>query len=258
MKRIPIDIELKIPQPKFETSFELVKLSFKTYFKSFWFLTKVTLLLFIPFKLIQYGFWWFVDASTNQVFKVTDNSWFGFIFIPLVTPALIYGLASFLKKRKFCSLTEAYQFGLKKWGRVWANDFVAGILILIGLLLLIVPGINLAIAYSLIPTILCFEGSRLKKALKRSREITFKHRGLIFVSGILLGLMFLIPGIFLGTGAEILFEQIGYPMLGDFISNTIDVLFDQIYVVILLLVYLKFKNDDVKDPEEWWILRWAI
>src|SRR5437899_2382190 len=72
-KTIPSEIKLVIPEPKFEDNSDLIKLSLRLFIESFWFITKVTLLFFIPFKLIQYSFY-FKTIAPNDFFPNIKHS----------------------------------------------------------------------------------------------------------------------------------------------------------------------------------------
>ena len=61
--------------------------------------------------------------------------------------------------------------GLRNWGRVFGTRFFTGLIILLGLILLVVPGIVLAVRYCLIDEVVVLEGVGGGDARERSRAL---------------------------------------------------------------------------------------
>ena len=75
--------------------------------------------------------------------------WIEGIFAPIYIGALVYALSQ-LKQGFRPTYAEAMAVGLKNWGRLFGTFFVAGLLIGIGYLALIIPGIILSVRYALL------------------------------------------------------------------------------------------------------------
>jgi hypothetical protein len=178
------DLSAKIPIPPFETSLELTASSLKIFLKSFWFISKVVLVVYLPASLLKEITLRSDDTTSSEQF---DN-FIDLVFDALITPAIIFGIAQFLKKKTFPSTFDSYRFSWKKWGLVWAREFKGWLLTVLGLVMLVVPGILACIAYALIPYAVCFESNTQKSSLRRSRELSIGRRWLIFSSGCLIGL----------------------------------------------------------------------
>ncbi|MBP2642551.1 MAG: hypothetical protein H6Q67_438 [Firmicutes bacterium] len=66
---------------------------------------------------------------------------------------------------------EAYRFGFRKSGKIFLSYLLYGIIVMIGLLLLIIPGIYLMFSFALARQALIIEGVGAWTALKRSRQL---------------------------------------------------------------------------------------
>lgn len=75
-------------------------------------------------------------------------------------------------------LTDALGFARHKFGAIVSTSFLGGLLILLGLLALIVPGIILACGYSVASQVAALESSpSAEESLRRSRHLTNGYKG---------------------------------------------------------------------------------
>lgn len=75
-------------------------------------------------------------------------------------------------------LTDALDFARHKFGAIVSTSFLGGLLILLGLLALIVPGIILACGYSVASQVAALESSpSAEESLRRSRHLTNGYKG---------------------------------------------------------------------------------
>jgi hypothetical protein len=172
------DLSVKIPVPRFKTSFELIALSAKIFMKCFWFISKIVLVIYLPASLLKAC----LVPTNNPTHSDDFDTLIDLVFDALITPAVIFGVVQFLKNKTFPSVFDAYRFGWNKWGLVWARTFKSGILMILGFILLIVPGFLACLAYTLVPYAVCFESKTQKSSLRRSRELSIGRRWLIFFS----------------------------------------------------------------------------
>jgi hypothetical protein len=263
------DINFQIPEPKFETTYELIKLSLALFFKSFWFIAKVTLLVAIPWKLIQYFLanTAFVSGAVFSNIRAHSDIFLNSVLGPLIELMIIFGVASFLKFKKFPSVIDSCRFASHKWARLTMAELGMGLVCFLASFLLVIPGIYLLIAYFLIVPVICFEGMTVKSLLMRSREVTFKCRNLILVTVVVLIVLFMLL-LFVSYAVMLFFFILWKPEsftqntdlvepIFDFALGCVSFVWADIVVVASLLIYLKFRNNDVKNPEEWWPVRWA-
>lgn len=250
------DLSVKIPIPAFETSLELTAASLKIFLKSFWFISKVVLAVYLPASLLKE----IALRSDNTTTSEQFDNFIDLVFDALITPAIIFGIAQYLKKKTFPSAFNAYRFGWKKWGLVWSREFKGCLLTILGLMMFVVPGVLAGIAYALIPYAVCFESNTHKSSLRRSRELSIGRRWLIFSSGCLIGLpIFLfasIPELWADPSAPFTAFNI-FSMSTDVLFNCLDNILVQTLVIAWLLIYLQAVKSKNKKTKETWLLGWA-
>ena len=96
---------------------------------------------------------------------------------------------SHLHLERSTSIALAYSSAKSSMGRVIGISFAVAIGIGIGFLLLVIPGIYLALAWSLAIPVTVLEGGGLNATLNRSAHLTKGSRGRIFVIFLLIGVL---------------------------------------------------------------------
>ncbi|MFT3883677.1 MAG: hypothetical protein QM703_29015 [Gemmatales bacterium] len=105
---------------------------------------------------------------------------------------------------------SAIGYAFKRFGDLFVTALLAGIIIGLGFLLLVIPGIIFAIWYVFATQVVMVEGMGGMKALARSKSLTEGHRGrifgIIFVIGLLLALINI--GLTLGLATVLPIQEI--------------------------------------------------
>ncbi len=104
------------------------------------------------------------------------------VFGPIYAAGIITALAAWMSGGK-TSYLEAIRAGLHHWGRLFGARLVAGLLVGLGIVALIVPGLVLAVRYSLIDEVVVLEGAGARVARQRSSQLTWGKGLLIFRAG---------------------------------------------------------------------------
>jgi hypothetical protein len=114
---------------------------------------------------------------------------------------------------------SSYRWGFQHLGSVILIALLAGLVILVGFLLLIIPGIIAAVALSVVIPVFVFEGKRGTAALGRSWELVkgnFWHvLGTIFLAAIIAGL---VTGILTALGGRNWFVYFIFSAIGRVIT----------------------------------------
>ncbi len=100
---------------------------------------------------------------------------FSVVFGILVAPVAMYGITEFISSHyrgRPVSIGDAWRAGARAYMPLIGTTLLAGLLILLGTLLFVIPGIYLALALALITPIIVIEGRFGTKAISRSRELT--------------------------------------------------------------------------------------
>jgi len=112
------------------------------------------------------------------------NMYIDAIFAPISVAALIHALSK-LKHGERPRYLESMAVGLRNWGRLAIVRLLAGLLIALGLIALVVPGVVLLVRYALLDAVVVLEGAGTDKARRRSAELTAGTRWQIFWAGLL-------------------------------------------------------------------------
>lgn len=162
------------------------------------------------------------------------NSLIEGVFGPIYGGALIYALSR-RKEGLRVGYSEAMAVGLRRWGSLWGTRLVAGILILLGLLAAVLPGIILMIRYALVDPIVVLEGVGGAQARRRSRELAVGWKVQIFTAGLIFFPSFLIASLCVGGVAEYLELSENF-WASIVLDSCMDILMT-ILMIVLFLVY---------------------
>lgn len=162
------------------------------------------------------------------------------VFGPIYLGAMIYALWN-IKSGRPVGYWEAIGVGFRNWGRLFAARFVAGLLIGIGLLAFIVPGVVLAIRYALLDCAVIIEGADTARSRQRSTQLTEGIRleilamAVFFYFGFLLvSVMIYLP---LSVAAEI--GQLGAPVAMT-CEVAADCVLDLVFAVLQIALFLYY------------------
>jgi len=119
------------------------------------------------------------------------------VFFPIAQGSAIK-LASEQIEKARADLGESIRFAASKLIRIWALSIVVGIIVVLGFIALIVPGIILTIMFSLAFPVLLIENKGVFDSMRRSRELVghrwLKTFGVYLVLGIIVVVASFIAG----------------------------------------------------------------
>jgi hypothetical protein len=117
---------------------------------------------------------------------------------------------------------------------------LSSLLVMVGCLALFVPGIMIAVVYSLVIPIVMFEGRHWTGALQRSAELTRGHRWPIFGAMFIIWLALTIVNVGTNVVATAVAAVAGASglLLSSTIATVIGELLNQLWWVLMLVVYL--------------------
>lgn len=106
------------------------------------------------------------------------------VTVPIMQGALVFGSMGDLEGRP-ASMNDCLAAGSKHWLRLLGLDFLAGLGVAIGMILLIVPGVLLALRWSVAIPALVLEGRGIQESMGRSAVLTQNRRWSIFLLGLI-------------------------------------------------------------------------
>lgn len=114
-------------------------------------------------------------------------------------------------------IKEAYRFGLSKAWPLFAGTFLMGLCVTLGLMLLIIPGIIVAVWFSLYQQVVVLEGKGASASLSRSKQLV---KGNFWRATAVVLVVYLITGT-IGQLVAIPFNALGVLLLGPEVGTLI-------------------------------------
>jgi hypothetical protein len=201
----------------------------------------------------------YVSATAGETISPTTEIqlliFFEGIFGPIYAGAVIYALQQRLLRQRV-TYFEALGVGFRCWGRLFFTRFMASLIVALGLLTFLVPGIIFAVRYTLLDPVVVLEGREGSDARKRSWLLT-KGRGLpVFGICLLFYVLLVAVTAILHFPFEMLYEMTEMTDLQYYAGTTvIDCILDVIglpIVAILFCVYVEAggSKDESEEPSE--------
>jgi hypothetical protein len=151
-----------------------------------WLVTKLVVVIFAPFEFFKVLSLSKMNIDWQTLAVTTLLQIFCGI---LVAPAIIYSFYVVFRTDKAPSVNEALRFGLSRIGRLFIPAAIVAVLMSIGLMLLVIPGIIVLCTFNLVYPIATLENRSPIEILKRSRNLTRGHRWTIFFSTLIIFLL---------------------------------------------------------------------
>lgn len=139
-----------------------------------------------------------LDIKKENNFNAIDLFVSG-VVSAFVAPATIYAVVQADRTGQPVQLGAALKYGLRRWGESFGARFNSGIRIILGCLLLVVPGMIAAARYYLVDEVVALEPAAGKLAIDRSRELTEGHKMTLFLAGIATMLLVIVASAILGA-----------------------------------------------------------
>ncbi len=174
--------------------FEKFGEAFSLLFKHIWLFSAIVLTVALPVNVIVHLVTMYAGEA-NFMATLNTSIWLEVIFAPVYIGALIHALAR-IKSGNTVTYKEAMSAGVESWFRLFAVRFVTGIFIGLGFLILIVPGVILAVRYALVDCATVLEGKRVGESMDRSVALTAGRRWEIFGASVLFFLGLIVVSIF--------------------------------------------------------------
>lgn len=194
-------------QYKENTFGEMFGKGFGMFFDNFLPLIGISVIMFVPLAFFEY-------LLTKESFKMTlilqstgelPTSYLGTLFLSvgiiiletlLVSSVLTYYISNRVlhKEESFGSVLKR---ALKKIVPLLGLSIVASLMIMLGMLFLIIPGIIMALSLSIVVPVMLLEDKGIMDSIRRSRELTKGAKGRIFWVMFLQGVLIVILSLIL-------------------------------------------------------------
>jgi hypothetical protein len=173
--------------PPFDGAGDGVVPTFNLFKNNAWLITKIVFVIVAPFEIfktlsfknIQRGDWQLIAGTF--VLQILCSI--------LVAPALFYALTKVTETGVAPGINESYRWALGKLPKLLMAAILSWVIVALGTLACVIPGIILGVAFVPVYGIAVFEQGSAIDALKRSWEITKGHRWSIFAACFVIGLI---------------------------------------------------------------------
>ncbi|TET65352.1 hypothetical protein E3J49_01925 [Candidatus Bathyarchaeota archaeon] len=188
--------------------------------------------------------WLFAFFSVTITIGVLSGlvSW----IVGAITVGVVIKCASDQIEKGTSNLGVSFDFAISKLPSLLVAQLVAGILTLVGLVLFVVPGIIIAIMFSLIIPAIIAEQRGAFESLGRSRRLVsnrwLKIFALLLVLGIIVGIV---------TGVAMMLAMpfnTSYPVISPLITNVISAFVSPIYPIAITCLYYAMVAREIPPP----------
>jgi len=184
-----------------------------------------------------------VNPTSQQV-----SNWFATLFaafflligvifvVNIVFSAIAEGSAIKLASEQItkgqASLGASIGFAVSKLLSIWALSLIVGIIVILGFIALIVPGIILAIMFSLALPVLLIENKGVTESMRRSRRLVSHRWAKTFGTFLVLGIIIII--------ASLIFSAITAPLgiiLGPITNGILSAFYQPLFPILMVVYY---------------------
>jgi hypothetical protein len=159
---------------------------------------------------------------------------FAVVLMPLCMAALMHNIsASYLGEN--LSAGQSYARAAPRLLPLLGTQILGGLIVMLGLLLFIIPGIIFSLWFFILAPVVVLEGLAGTKALGRSRELMRGNLGKAFLLGLLVSILGGIIGGVLGAVAQLI--PWPHPSLGIFFNTAVQAIVLPIQTAPVILLY---------------------
>ena len=173
---------------------------------------------------------WFSALLGALVLLVAVNFFVNIVFSTIAQGSAIK-LASEQITKGQVNFGASIRFAVSRLLSIWALSIIVGIIVVLGFIALIVPGIILAIMFSLALPVLLIENKGVTESMGRSRQLVSHRWGKTFGTFLVLGIIVLI--------ASLIFSAITAPLgiIGPVVNGILSAFYQPLFPILLTVYY---------------------
>ena len=180
----------------------------------------------------------FVTATLTSLFLSGIVGW----ITSSITAGVAIKFTSDMLEKGQANLQTSFNFTLTKLLYLLAASIITGVLILLGFVALIIPGVILSLMFSLVYPVIMLEGTGVMGSISRSRVLVSNRWLNTFVLMLLIGI---IVGI--ANGVFVLVAS-PFGVIGPLISGVLTALITPIFAIAITLYYYSMKARALPPP----------
>lgn len=191
--------QTNIPIRPFNSIGDVLGPTFHLFTKNFWLITKISVVITAPFEIFS--------ALNSADVLYDDQLAFGIYSLDLlctilVAPALTYALMQVMQTGVAPGVNESYRWGFSKLPKLAVCALITWILMGLGSLACIIPGIIIALSLSLVFPIAILEKGSPLEVLQSSYNLTKGHRWKILGASLVVFILIATLGLPFEFGGE--------------------------------------------------------
>ena len=234
--------------PRFEpmTTGALLDRAFRLYTGNFSLMLGITAGAYVPFYLIMLAlqssigvhFQSLIGALSALLFQLLFLIFWASIAFPIASGATTYAISERYLGNDV-TIGDALLRGLSHFWPLSIAQITATLRVLIGFLLLIIPGILWMLSYSLIVPAILIEGQRALPSLRRSSELVRGYRGKVFWVLLIVNLLQLVLAGGVDMISHFLFSSASASgeLLGAALGNLLSIFLAPLGIIAAILLY---------------------
>jgi hypothetical protein len=196
-----------VPAPPFGRARDVISPMLAVYRKHFTLVGILVLVTTVPQALLQYGALSLMNGAGTTVLHVgvprgpampAGVGSITMLFWPLrvagsalLSGSLVYAVVE-LQRAGAASAGESLARGLKALPRLFLVSLLYSVIVVLGYVMLIMPGVVFSLMFAVCVPVAAVEGRGVMESLKRSYALTDGRKGLLFVTYFLWGLLILV------------------------------------------------------------------
>jgi len=161
-----------------------------------------------------------------------------FVFLPAATGAVTY-LVSEQYLGRSISLGDAYRRAFRRLGSILGASMLAGLIVVVGLLLLIVPGIIFILSFQVIVPAVIIEQLGATASLRRSWRLSKGERGVILGAVLVIWVLSNVIQFAGSTIGGLIFSQT--PLLANIVGQLFMVLVQPLSTIVAVMIYYNLR-----------------
>jgi hypothetical protein len=195
----------------------------------------------VPFALLNLSN---AYADQNPAFALLGLLGLLAVFI---TRPILYGAVIFLTVRELdgepTSLRECLVAGRRQWGSLLGLMIVSGLAIGVGLVVLIVPGVYLALRWAVAGPSMVLSGRGISDSMQRSATLTEGRRWAMFLFYLIVFLVLLVALMLIGGLDGVLSLSGSKVLAATLVTPLANVLFDVSVPLVAAVLYRRLRGD---------------
>ncbi len=186
-----LTLPTNLPVPDMPGIGSVLRYGLATYFRHFGLIFRTVVAVWLPVELVK-NYLYYKLGVQNSAVTWRIEGLLQEVFGTLVVPAIIFGIVETTRTGSRPSVRECLRWSRPKWGATIGATFRAGLIVGLGLVLLIVPGIVFLTWYVFVTHAVAVEDRSKSDALSRSKQLSAGHRWTIFGVGLVVVLVWLL------------------------------------------------------------------